>query len=267
MNEKDKFNVILTKEDLIKDFKKCGLSKGQSVIVHTSLSSLGYVVGGAEVLIRALLEIVGTEGTIMMPTQTWKNLDPEKGVHFDVPERYHDIIRKHWPAYDKRITPPLNMGKAAEMLAFWPGVERSDHPARSFACVGKNAKYITENHDLSNIFGIGSPLHKLYELNGKILLIGVGYNKNTCFHLAESIADFKSKKFTVEHSAIMINGKREYVAYKTQDVDDCDFIKIGEDYDKDANVKVHKIGNADVRFLDVRNIVDYTIKWMEKNRK
>ncbi|MBE6072888.1 MAG: AAC(3) family N-acetyltransferase [Clostridium butyricum] len=262
----EKERIILTQKDLLDGLKKCGMKKGDNIIVHTSLSSLGFVVGGAETVIRALLEIVGEEGTIVMPSQTWKNLDPDKGVHWEEPKEWYDIIRENWPAYDKYVTPAIGMGVVAELFAKWPGVKRSDHPARSVAAVGKNAEYITKGHDLSNIFGDDSPIDKLYKLNGYILLLGVGYNKNTSFHLAETKAEFKSKKFTEESSAVMINGKREWVKYKTQDVDDSDFILMGQVYEDENNINVYKIGKAEVRYLEQRALVDWSVKWMEKNR-
>jgi aminoglycoside 3-N-acetyltransferase len=257
---------ILVKEDLIKQFRECGVSEGQTIFVHTSLKNLGFVVGGAETLIRALLEIVGEEGTLMMPSQTWKNLDPSTGVHWEEPEEWWPIIRAHWPAYDKEVTPAIGMGVVAEMFRKWPGAKRSDHPARSVAAVGEYAEYLTKDHDLSNIFGKGSPVDKLYELDGHILLIGVGYDKNTSLHLAETRANFDSKKFTNESSAVMVNGKREWVTYNTQAVDDVDFVRLGKEYDKTANIGIHMVGDAEVRFMRQRPLVDFATEWMEKNR-
>ena len=60
------------------------------------------------------------------------------------------------------------MGKIAEMFRLWPGAVRSEHPARSFAAFGANAEYLVKDHDLSNIFGKGSPLDKLYNLDGYV---------------------------------------------------------------------------------------------------
>ncbi|RJE86390.1 aminoglycoside N(3)-acetyltransferase [Paenibacillus sp. 1011MAR3C5] len=258
--------AILTKEDLIDKFKGCGLMEGQTVMVHTSLSKLGFVVGGAETFIRSLLEIVGAEGTLIMPSQTWKNLDPAAGVHWEEPVEWWPAIREHWPAYDKEVTPAIGMGVVAEMFRKWPGAKRSNHPARSIAAVGKHASYLTENHDLSHIFGEGSPLDKLYQLNGYVLLVGVGYDKNTSLHLAETRANFPGKSFSEESSAMMINGKREWVTYKTQAVDDEDFIQLGQEYDNESKVKIHQVGNADVRFLAQRPLVDWATAWMERNR-
>ena len=266
MIEKQDSRVILTKDDLVKQFRECGLSEGQTIFVHASLSSLGFVVGGAETLIRSLLEIVGEEGTLMMPSQTWKNLDPSTGVHWEEPEEWWPIIRENWPAYDKEITPAIGMGIVAEMFRKWPGAKRTDHPARSIAALGKHAEYITKEHDLSNIFGEDSPVDKLYKLDGHVLLIGVGYEKNTSLHLAETRANFPTKKFTTESSALMVDGKRQWVSYSTQAVDDVDFVKLGQEYDKEMNIKIHKVGNTDVRFMKQRPLVDWTVQWFEKNR-
>ena len=71
---------LVTPDDIRTALKDIGVQKGQVVMVHTSLSSLGYVCGGAQSIIEALMESVGDEGTIMMPTQSWKNLDPAAGV-------------------------------------------------------------------------------------------------------------------------------------------------------------------------------------------
>ena len=179
----------ITKEDILAAFQSVGLVNGCAVMVHTSLSGLGYVCGGAQTVIEALIETVGEEGTIMMPTQSWKNLDPEDGVHGDVEREYWPIIRDNWPAYDKRMTPTNTMGAVAEMFRSWPGTLRSDHPARSVAAWGKHAEYLTANHDFSDIFGESSPLAKLYALDGDVLLIGVGYDKNTSLHLADVRAE------------------------------------------------------------------------------
>ncbi|WP_068614818.1 aminoglycoside N(3)-acetyltransferase [Paenibacillus tuaregi] len=265
MKNKDT-GLILTREDLIKQFRACGVSRGQVIFVHTSLSSLGFVVGGAETLIRALLDIVGEEGTLMMPSQTWKNLDPSTGVHGDVPKDWWPVIREHWPAYDKEITPAIGMGVVAEIFRKWPGARRSSHPARSVAAVGRHADYLTEEHDLSNIFGENSPVDKLYELDGFVLLIGVGYDKNTSLHLAETRAEFPSKTFTEEGSAVMIDGVRQWVTYSTQVVDDADFLTIGQEYEREHHIPVHRVGNAEVRLLRQRPLIDWTVEWMQKNR-
>lgn len=258
---------LVLKEDIITALSEAGVQKGQHIMVHTSLSSLGFVCGGPQVVIEALLESVGEEGTIMMPTQSWKNLDPTTGVHWEEPEEWWQTIRDNWPAYDKRITPTNTMGAVAEMFRSYPGTLRSDHPARSVAANGKYAQYLTENHDLCNIFGEGSPIAKLYELDGWVLLIGVGYDKNTSIHLADVRAEYPGKHNCTEYSAIMENGKRVWKAYNTLFVDGEDFEKIGASFEQECSVKKVDLGNATIIFMRQRDIVDYAAKWIEQNRK
>lgn len=272
MNTKEEIEMkeerkLIVKQDVIDFLKEIGVRKGQSIMVHTSLSSLGFVCGGPQIIIEALLECVGEEGTIMMPTQSWKNLDPTAGVHWEEPEEWWQTIRDEWPAYNKDITPTNTMGAVAEMFRKWPGALRSDHPARSVAAYGKNAKYFTENHDLSNIFGEGSPIAKLYEVDGYVLLLGVGYDKNTSIHLADARAEYASKHTSFESSAMMVNGKREWVTYETLFVDGEDFEEIGAAFEKEGKVTKKALGNGIGTFMKQRDIVDFSVKWIEKNRK
>ena len=71
-----KNQFIYTKKDLIRIFRKIGIDKGMNLIVHSSLSSLGYVVNGANDVIDALLETIGKDGTLMMPSHTGDKTDP-----------------------------------------------------------------------------------------------------------------------------------------------------------------------------------------------
>lgn len=258
---------IVLKSDVIKALKEVGVKEGQNIMVHTSLKSFGFVCGGAQVIIEALIECVGEEGTIIMPTQSWKNLDPSYGVHWEEPEEWWDLIRENWPAYNKDITPTNTMGSVAEMFRKWPGAVRSDHPSRSIAALGKNAEYIVKDHDLSDIFGESSPLAKLYELDGKVLLLGVGYDKNTSMHLADVRAEYPSKHMEKNSSALMVNGKREWVTYETLYVDGEDFEDIGKEFVKTDNVAKVELGNGTIQFMDQRKIVDFSVEWIEKNRK
>lgn len=256
----------ITKNDILRALSALGLRRGNIVMVHTSLSKIGYVCGGAQAVIEALIETVGEHGTIMMPTQTWKNLDPETGVHGDTSEEDWDTIRENWPAYNKSLTPTNTMGAVAEMFRSWPGAMRSDHPARSVAAWGRYAEHLVSDHDLSNIFGDGSPIGKLYELNGKVLLIGVGYNKNTSLHLADARAEYPGKHNSIEHSAIMENGKRIWKAYETLFVDGDDFDRIGMAFEQDNPVEKTALGNAELRLMSQRKLVDLAVQWIEKLR-
>ena len=248
----------ITKSEILSGFNSLGIKAGHTLMVHTSLSKIGYVCGGAQTIIEALLEAVGEAGTVMMPTQSWKNLDPEDGVHWSVDKEYWHIIRENWPAYDKRITPTNTMGAVAEMFRTWPGVIRSNHPARSVAAWGRYAEYLVSSHDLSNIFGEGSPIGKLYELNSDVLLT---------LHLADARAVYPGKHDCIEHSAIMENGKRVWKAYETLFVDGEDFVQIGEAFEQANTVKKAMLGNAELRLMNQRRLVDFAVDWIQNHRR
>lgn len=258
---------IVLKQDILSALSEVGVCNGQTIMVHTSLSSLGFVCGGAQVIIEALLETVGTEGTIMMPTQSWKNLDPATGVHWEEPENWWQLIRENWPAYNKDITPTNTMGTVAEMFRKWPGTLRSDHPARSVAAWGKHAEYLTSAHDLSNIFGDGSPIGKLYEQDGLVLLIGVGYDKNTSLHLADVRASYPGKHNSTEYSAVLEDGKRVWKQYETLFVDGEDFNEIGAAFENTCSVRKAALGNGTITLIKQRELVDFAVTWIEQNRK
>lgn len=258
--------ALVLKKDILKALETVGVQPGQTIMVHTSLSALGFVCGGAQVVIEALLEAVGKDGTLMMPTQSWKNLDPTAGVHWQEPEEWWQAIRDNWPAYDKAITPTNTMGAVAEMFRKWPGALRSDHPARSVAALGKHAAYLTQDHDLSDIFGETSPVGKLYALGGYVLLIGVGYDKNTSLHLADVRADYPGKHTVTEHSAVLEDGKRVWKSYETLYVDGEDFTQIGEAFEARHRVAKVPLGNSRIVLMKQRELVDFAVEWIEKNR-
>ena len=144
---------------------------------------------------------------------------------------------------------------------------RSDHPARSVAAWGKHAEYLTSCHDLSNIFGEGSPIGKLYELDGFVLLIGVGYDKNTSLHLADVRSDYPGKHNCLEYSAIMENGKRVWKEYETLYVDGEDFDEIGADFERTEAVHIAQLGNAELRLMNQRRLVDFAVDWITHHRR
>lgn len=256
----------LTAQSLADQLRACGLASGQTVLVHMAMSKLGWVVGGAEAVIIALLDVLGADGTLMMPTHTTNNTDPAEWQHPPVPESWWQVIRDHMPAYNPATTPTRLMGAVPELFRTWPGVMRSSHPVTSFAAIGPNAAYLLADHALEEDLGNRSPIGRLYDLDGYVLLLGVEHWNNTSLHLAETRAEYPGKRNIRSGSAMLVDGKRQWVAYETLETYSDDFGAIGQAFDAAHHIEVKHIVQAEVRFFKQRAVVDFAIQWIEQNR-
>lgn len=254
-----------TVHSLMKDFQHLGLEQGMTIIVHSSLKSLGWVCGGPVAVIEALMNVVGQEGTIVMPTQSADLSDPLYWENPPVPEEWWDIIRQEMPAFDPKTTPTLGMGKIVECFRTYEGVVRSNHPTSSFAAWGKHAVDITSEQSLSFALGEQSPLQKLYDLKAMVLLIGVGYENNTSLHLAEYKAD---SCFTYQQgSPIMENGERVWKEYEEYMYDVDYFTDIGRAFEKCHWISIGKVGQAECRLIPQQELVDFATIMLKKRKE
>ena len=182
----DKNFKPVTKDDLIHKFSQLGIKQGDTLLVHASLSSLGYVVGAAEALFLALREIIGEQGTIVVPSQTVEISDPASWQYPPVPEEWHDVIRDAMPAYSKELSYSKAMGAFSQFIGILLDSIRSNHPMYSFTEVGEKASEIIEQNSFDFPFGDKSPLGRMYSIGAKVLMIGTDFETNTSLHLAEN---------------------------------------------------------------------------------
>jgi aminoglycoside 3-N-acetyltransferase len=150
-----------------------GLRTGNHVLVHSSLSSLGHVAGGAATVVESLLRVVGPDGTVLVPTLTGnEDVGPDAVVVFDVGST------------------PGWTGAVSECLRTWDGARRSRHPTHSVAALGAGADHFTRGHeDCVTPCGPGSPYALLAEdQDGVILLLGCDHESNTTWHHVEELA-------------------------------------------------------------------------------
>jgi aminoglycoside 3-N-acetyltransferase len=162
---------------LHEQLRALGVRRGGVLLVHTSFRAVGPVEGGPLGLIAALRRAVGNDGTLVMPTMT----DGES-------------------KFDPKTTPTLDMGITAETFWRQPGVTRSTHPGGSFAAAGPLAASICRSQPLSPPHGPDSPVGRVHDLDGQVLLLGVTHSENTTLHLAEAIAKVP---YSVSHPCLV----------------------------------------------------------------
>lgn len=267
MSEKtviEQSRMPVTVSGMEKDLARLGVREGDVVIAHSSLSKLGWVCGGSQAVIQALLRAIGPEGTLVMPAHSGNWSDPAEWQNPPVPSEWVDIIYEEMPAFDPDSTPTWGMGHIAETFRAYPGTVRSSHPQVSFCANGKRAADIVSEHPLTPQFGLASPLGKLYKLNAKVLLIGVGYDSCTSFHLAEAtLTGMPEKKMG---TAIKEDGKRVWKWFTDYVYDADDFNILGAHFELERDVRRGEVGHADCALLDMRSAVDYAGAWLKKHR-
>lgn len=163
----------VTSGQITADLQKMGIQPGDILFIHSSLKSLGYVDGGPTAVIQGLLDAVGPEGTLLLPT------------YYMPGGSILGTCQMEGYVFDPRIH-GTNMGALPDAFLKFSGVHRSIHPTHSVSAIGKHAQYLTEAHHLApSVFGKGSPWQRFHELNGKVLGIGISMGPVTFYHLLE----------------------------------------------------------------------------------
>jgi aminoglycoside 3-N-acetyltransferase len=197
----------VSRRQITDDLKALGIKQGDVLLVHSSLSRVGFVKGSADTVIDALLDVLGEEGTLVMPAFSFRlgmQDDLESGPPFDV------------------NASPSYMGKITEVFRQRQGVRRSLHPTHSVCALGPKAEHLIKGHETSTTpFGANGPFPKLVELHAKILCLGVTIAYMTSFHTFEDWIDdypipvYLNKRYSVPVTDA--NGRELIVSTRSHD--------------------------------------------------
>ena len=252
----DKNFKPVTKDDLIHKFSQLGIKRGDSLLVHSSLSSLGYVVGGAEALYLALREVIGEKGTIVVPSQTVEISDPANWQYPPVPEEWHAVIRDAMPAYSKELSYSKAMGAFSQFIGILHNSIRSNHPMYSFTAIGEKTIEIIGQDSFDFPFGEESPLARLYSIGAKVLMIGTDFETNTSLHLAENRLN---REVIHEKSKIVTKDGEKWISFKNIELNLYDdYLEIQKYFMKQFNVNHILINEGTVYLFDMKECVDFT---------
>lgn len=259
--------ALTTADTLAADLRALGLQPGATVLLHSSLSALGWVCGGPVALLLALEQALGPHGTLVTPAFSTGLSEPSLWRNPPVPPAWWDGIRASMPAYDPAVTPTRGMGALVECFRTWPGTRRSAHPQLSFAARGPQAETILAGHALDHPLGERSPLARIYERDGWVLLLGVGHGNNTSLHLAEERADYPGKRTLRQGAPLTQDGRRRWATFDMTDPHDGDFAELGADFAAQTGLeRAGPVGAGRALLMPQRALVDFGVAWLPAHR-
>jgi len=224
----------ISTRDAVGQLRQLGVTPGDVLLVHTSFRAVRPVAGGPSGLIDALRDAVGTDGTIVMPS--WTSSDDE--------------------IFDPTLTPASpDLGIVAGTFWRMPGVLRSDHPF-AFAAAGREAARITGDPFDVPPHSPRSPIARVHELDGRVLLLGVGHDANTTIHLAEILggAPYRVPK----HITIERDGRPVRIDYGEND-HCCQRFALADEWLRARGLQIEgQVGHAHARLMRARDVVRVT---------
>lgn len=241
---------MLIKNELVTAFRNAGLTAGDLVLVHSSLRKLGPVEGGADTVLDALLEVLGQEGTLALPTHTFS------------------VVTARQPVFHQSLT-PSNVGTLSNVFRKRSGVVRGLHPTHSVAAIGPLAEKLVEGHEKETTpCSANSPYVRLRDWNGKVLIIGEGLQCCTLFHACEELAGMTQvcSPYLLELFSFTETNEVKPAPTRRHIVNTWDqFPSLEPQLIANGALNISSIGNCALRLLDARSACDWLVPELQKN--
>ncbi|MFX0543745.1 aminoglycoside N(3)-acetyltransferase [Roseovarius sp. S4756] len=247
-----------TQDDLMRDLGALGLQAGDRLFVHASLRAVGPVIGGPRVVIESLQGVLGPDGLLGMPGFSTDAYFPDD-ANSEPSDAQRRRIANAVPGFDLQRSPTDGMGIVAELFRTWPGTHRSDHPAVSLCLNGHGAADLIKPHSLDWALGPQTPMGALCEMPiAKVALIGVGRNRCSALHTAETLAETRRTKIRRVKIAPERWAEMEDVA------DDMNrlFPDVGAAFEQTGAVTRGRLGAAETRVCGLADLVAFAAPWI-----
>jgi aminoglycoside 3-N-acetyltransferase len=267
--------MLVARSRLARDLENLGLGPDRVTMVHCGMSALGWVIGGAETVVRALLDVLGTDGTLMAYTG-WQDEPPDDLDALD--DEARRVYLEEHPAYDPRVAlSRRDHGRVPEALRTWPGARHSGHPEAGVTAVGPLAEALIAEHPYDDAYGAGTPYARLAELGGQVAVLGAPLDTVTLVHHAEAVAEVPDKRRVSYGSPVTVGGERLWRTFSDIDTSEgaLPYERVlGEEpyvehIARSALVagagRSGLVGEGTAYLFDARGLVEHAVGWIERN--
>jgi aminoglycoside 3-N-acetyltransferase len=260
---------LVTYGQLVHDLKDLGMGPGQTTMLHVSVRTVGWIVGGPDVVLQALLDLLTPAGTLMMYA-AWE--DRTENLLDWPPERQAAYLAECPPFDPATSRANREWSILTEYLRTRPGACRSANPAASVVAVGAKAGWITADHPLQYGYGPGSPLDKLCQVGGQVLLLGAPLGAITLLHYAEHMAAVPNKRTVRYPVPILQDGQRVWIEIEEFDtargIVDWEgggyFPAIAREFLATGGGRRGTVGAAQAYLFDAAALYEFAVRWMER---
>ncbi len=255
---------VVTRDMVSAALAGLGIDRGDVILAHASVRSFGFIVGGVQTLYLSLRDVLGPDGTLVMPSFTPQLCHPSTWRAADLSGSDLDEAARRMPPFDVLRTPAArSMGALSELLRAVPGSVRSVHPHVSFVAEGPHAASILRSHPGEFRLSGLSPLGKLWELDASIVMLGTRWDKCTALHLAEYAAPYPGRRAGLWPLPVAgVDGIRWHEVPELL-VWEGDFEALGAAYEASGGPAVMiRIGDAVCRAVRLRPLVRFAAQWL-----
>jgi aminoglycoside 3-N-acetyltransferase len=260
---------VYSRQQLTDNFRRLGITPGDTVMVHASVRSVGRIAGGPDQIHLALKDALTEAGTLMMYASCPEHVDEVgRGNLMDVEER--ELLEILPPFDPLTARSARDNGALVELLRTYPGSKVNAHVAR-FVVWGKHADHLISRQPWNYAFGRGSALERFVSLDGHILLIGCDHDTVTFLHYAEHIADIPDKHVARFKVPVVENGERVWREMEEFDTSsrgahanwpDRFFARLVDTYCANSGNRGGTVGDARSFLIDARRLLAFSLQMM-----
>lgn len=261
---------LLTRADLARDLRALGMVDGDAVMVHAAVSAVGPLLDGPDTVVAALRDVVGPAGTVLAYTD-WE-IRFHEVAHDDgsVPEPWRSLAAPFDPRASRAAR---ENGVLPEFLRTTPDAVRSAAHGASVAALGARASWFVEPHPLDYGYGPGTPLARLVEAEGRVLLLGAPLDTMTLLHHAEHLADLPGKRvLRYEVPLLGDDGRTEWRWVEEFDTSEPVVEGLAEDYFAEVveaflatgRGRRGRVGQAPSVLVDAAAVTTFAVDWLER---